>query len=435
MCKKSAYIRDTTGGVSGGRQVSVCALIAAAGSGRRMRMKKNKTHLLLRGKPVLIHTLSAFEACEAVDDIIVIASSREIDLTWELIKAWGGSPKVREVVSGGATRQESVFSGLKSLRPECEIVVIHDSARPLVRASTILATIEAARRYGAAIVSVPMRDTIKVVEDGYVTGTLDRDTIQAARTPQAFRREIIEDAYISAARDGFTATDDSMVVERKGVKVRVLEDELDNIKITYREDLVVADSYLATDDLRDRDGILCSGSPKQQEFRVGTGFDVHRLVPGRRLILGGVDIPFELGLLGHSDADVVLHAIADSILGACALGDIGAMFPSDDLSCEGISSGIILSSVRERAETKGFQVGNVDITVLAERPKISEFAKEMRRNISGILGIAESHVGIKATTMEGLGFIGAGEGIACFASCSLVSRPLACDVGGSAGDS
>jgi len=415
--------------------VSVCALIAAAGSGRRMRMKENKTYLLLRGKPVLIRTLSAFEACEAVDDVIVIANPRQIDLTWELIRAWGGFSKVREVVPGGATRQESVFRGLRSLGPKCEIVVIHDSARPLVRASTIEATIKAAREYGAAIVSVPMRDTIKTVEDGYIGRTLDRDTIRAARTPQAFRREIIEAAYVSAAQDGFTATDDSMVVERKGVKVKVLEDELDNIKITYREDLVIADSYLAIDELKVQNGILCSGGAEHQRVRVGIGFDVHRLVPGRRLILGGVDIPFELGLLGHSDADVVLHAIADAILGACALGDIGAMFPSDDPSYEGISSGIILSCVRERAESQGYAVGNVDITVLAERPRISEFAQEMRTNIGGILGIAESCVGIKATTMEGLGFIGAGEGIACFASCSLVSRPLTRDEGGIASDS
>ena len=415
--------------------MSVCALIAAAGSGRRMRMKGNKTHLLLKGKPVLIHALSAFEVCEAVDDVILIVGSEEVDFTWELIRAWGGFSKVREVVCGGATRQESVLCGLRHIRPECEIVVIHDSARPLVRASTIEMTIEAARKYGAAIVSVPMRDTIKVAKDGYVARTLDRDALRAARTPQAFRREIIEDAYISAAQDGFIATDDSMVVERKGVKVRVLDDELDNIKITYGEDLVIADSYLSGDNLTDRNGILRSGDLEHRRFRVGIGFDVHRLVEGRRLILGGVDIPFELGLEGHSDADVVFHAIADAILGGCALGDIGVLFPCDDPSYEGISSGLILSSVEDLAKSQGYAVCNVDITVLAEKPRISEFAEEMRRNISSILGISESHIGIKATTMEGLGFIGAGEGIACFASCSLISRPLPCDVGGSTCDS
>ncbi len=401
--------------------MSVCALIAAAGSGRRMRMKRNKTHLLLGGKPVLIHALSAFQACEAVDDVIVIVGSLEVDFTWELIRAWGGYSKVREVVCGGATRQESVLCGLRRLAPECEIVVIHDSARPLVRASTIEMTIEAARKYGAAIVSVPMRDTIKVAKDGYVIRTLDRDLLRAARTPQAFRRELIEDAYVSAAQEGFIATDDSMVAERKGIKVRVLEDELDNIKITYPLDLAIADSYL-------------SGAGPADRFRVGTGFDVHRLVEGRRLILGGVDIPFELGLEGHSDADVVFHAIADAILGACALGDIGVLFPCDDPSYEGISSGLILSSVEGLAESCGYAVCNVDVTVLAEKPRISEFAEEMRRNISGILGIGKSHVGIKATTMEGLGSIGAGEGIACLASCSLVSRPMPRDVGGSTCD-
>ena len=399
--------------------MGVCALIAAAGSGTRMKMGQNKTHVVLGDKPVLIHTLLAFEACETVDEVIVIVGAKEVKFTRELIKTWiGGSSKVKEVIVGGATRQESILCGLRHLGTGCEIVVIHDAARPFVRTSTIRMAIEAARKYGAAIVSVPMRDTIKVAKDGYVAGTLDRDAIRAARTPQAFLRELIEPAYISAAEDGFVATDDSMVIERKGIKVKVLEDKLDNIKITYREDLAVADAYL------ERPG-----------FRVGIGFDVHRLVPGRHLILGGVNIPCELGLEGHSDADVVLHAIADAILGACALGDIGMLFPDDDPLYEGISSGVILSRVRELIESQGYTVGNVDIAVLAERPKISEFAKEMRRNISGILRITEDHVGIKATTMEGLGFIGSGDGIACFATCSLISGSPACDAGGSAGDS
>lgn len=234
--------------------MSVCALIAAAGSGRRMRMKGNKTHLLLRGKPILIHTLSAFQACQAVDDVILIVASDEIELTWGLIRAWGGFSKVRKVVSGGATRQESVLCGLGHIEPECEIVVIHDCARPLIRPSTIEMTIEAAREYGAAIVSVPMRDTIKVDQEGYVAETPERDLLRAARTPQAFQREIIEKAYISAAEEGFIATDDSMVVERLGVKVRLLDDELDNIKITYEEDLVIADSYLSRRSLEDERG-------------------------------------------------------------------------------------------------------------------------------------------------------------------------------------
>ena len=298
----------------------VCALIAAAGCGSRMKMGQNKTHLLLRDKPVLIHTLLAFEACEAVDEVIVIVGPREVDLTWELINTWIGSSKVKEVIVGGTTRQESVLCGLRRLGPGCEVVVIHDAARPLIRSSTIRKAIEAARKYGAAVVSAPMRDTIKVAKDGYITGTLDRDTIRAARTPQAFLREVIEPAYISAAEDGFIATDDSMVVERKGIKVKVLEDKADNIKLTYGEDMVIANAYLAAGDLRDMSDTRCFGDFERLGFRVGTGFDVHRLVPGRHLILGGVHIPFELGLEGHSDADVVLHAIADAILGACALG-------------------------------------------------------------------------------------------------------------------
>lgn len=400
--------------------MSVCALIAAAGSGKRMEIGQNKAHLLLKGKPVLIHVLSAFEACDAVDDIIIIAAPGEIDFTWGLIKAWDKHSKVKKIIPGGATRQKSIMSGIRNLGSECDIVVIHDCARPLVRASVISITIAAARRYGAAIVSKPMKDTVKLTEGGYITKTLDRDKIRAAGTPQAFRREIIEAAYVNADRDGFVATDDAMVVERSGIKVRVLEDRLDNIKITYREDLAVAETYLAAYNKIDGNNVPNHDYPGQRKFKVGIGFDIHKLVPGRRLILGGVDIPFNLGLEGHSDADVVFHAIADAILGACALGDIGVIFPPTDPSYKGISSGVILSEVVRLAKERGYIVNNVDITVLAEKPKISKFACKMRKNISDFLEIAGEDVGIKATTMEGLGVIGSAEGIACFASCSLI---------------
>ncbi|NLS45448.1 MAG: 2-C-methyl-D-erythritol 2,4-cyclodiphosphate synthase [Firmicutes bacterium] len=211
-----------------------------------------------------------------------------------------------------------------------------------------------------------------------------------------------------------------MVVERSGIKVRVLEDRLDNIKITYREDLAVAETYLAAYNKIDGNNVPNHDYPGQRKFKVGIGFDIHKLVPGRRLILGGVDIPFNLGLEGHSDADVVFHAIADAILGACALGDIGVIFPPTDPSYKGISSGVILSEVVRLAKERGYIVNNVDITVLAEKPKISKFACKMRKNISDFLEIAGEDVGIKATTMEGLGVIGSAEGIACFASCSLI---------------
>ncbi|MFZ5925299.1 MAG: 2-C-methyl-D-erythritol 2,4-cyclodiphosphate synthase, partial [Bacillota bacterium] len=312
--------------------------------------------------------------------------------------------------AGGERRQDSVLRGLASLDAACDIVVIHDGARPLIRPNTVSRVVEAAREFGAAIAAVPVKDTIKVVRGCDVVGTMDRETLWAAATPQAFQREIIESGYERAVRDGLAATDDAMLVEGTGVAVKVVPGEYDNIKITTPEDLVIAEALLAA-----RDG----SRPERRQIRVGLGFDVHRLVPGRRLVLGGVTIPFGLGLEGHSDADVMLHAVADAILGACALGDIGRLFPDDDTAYAGISSTVILEKVRDLAKEAGFAVNNVDVMLLAERPKISGFVPEMREVIARVLCIPVDQVSIKATTMEGMGFVGSGAGMACYASCSV----------------
>lgn len=408
--------------------VSVCALIAAAGSGRRMGAGVNKTLLPLRGRPVLHHTLLAFDACEDVDEVAVIVPPQEADLARELIRGWGGLSKVNRVAGGGKTRQESVLLGLDCLDPGCDIVVVHDGARPLVRPATISRVIEAAREHGAALAAVPTTDTVKVVRHGYVAETLDRDLLWAATTPQAFRREILETRHRMAAREGRVVTDDAALVEGTGIAVKVVCGEYDNIKITTPEDLVIAEALLAARSRlagREASGLRGGG------IRVGVGFDVHRLVEGRPLVLGGVNIPFESGLKGHSDADVIIHAIADAILGACALGDIGRLFPDDDPTHAGVSSKVILEKARNLAEMAGFSVSNVDAVLIAERPKISKFVPGMQRALADILGIPEGSVSIKATTTEGMGFIGSGVGMACYASCSVVDQPLASSTGGS----
>lgn len=415
--------------------MSVCALIAAAGAGRRMRAGVNKVFLPLRGEPVLRHTLRAFELCDCVDDVIVIVAPGEVESTRSLVGTWGEISRVRGVVAGGATRQESVLRGLGHLDAACEIVVVHDGARPLIRPCTVSRVVEAARTFGAAVVAVPVRDTTKVVRGGEVVTTLDRDTLWAAATPQAFRREIIEDAHRAGACEGVQATDDSMLVERTGVRVKVVQGEYANIKITTPEDLVVAEALLgARDEKTAHDLAPAATEPSlgpvvgqapghavgpAPPIRVGLGFDVHRLVPGRLLVLGGVVVPFDLGLEGHSDADVILHAIADAILGACGLGDIGHLFPDTDPAFAGISSTVILEKVRDLASEAGFVVNNVDAMLLAERPRIAGHVSAMRATVARILHVPVERVSIKATTMEGMGFVGRGEGMACYATCSV----------------
>ncbi|MGE5593569.1 MAG: 2-C-methyl-D-erythritol 4-phosphate cytidylyltransferase [Betaproteobacteria bacterium] len=418
--------------------MSVCALIAAAGAGRRMKAGLNKVFLPLLGEPVLRHTLRAFEECRCVDDVIVIVAPREVEPTRGLVGTWSEISKVRDVVAGGATRQESVFRGLAHVDAGCDIVVVHDGARPLIRPHTISRVVEAARASAAAIVAVPVRDTTKMVCGDEVVSTLDRDSLWAAATPQAFRRDVIEDAHKTGACGGVPATDDSMLVERTGVRVKVVQGEYANIKITTPEDLVIAEALLAAmkmnripeggpapaaEERRDP-GFRAGGAPegvadREPRVRVGIGFDVHRLVRGRALVLGGVAVPFELGLEGHSDADVILHAIADAVLGACALGDIGRLFPDTDPASEGISSAVILERVRRLVEGAGYVVNNVDAMLLAERPKIAPYVPAMRETVARVLGVPVGCVSIKATTMEGMGFVGRGEGMACHATCSV----------------
>lgn len=402
----------------------------------------NKMYLPLRGEPVLRHTLRAFEACDCVDDVIVIVAPDEVEWARSLISTWREISRVRKVVAGGATRQESVRRGIDHLDAACEIVAIHDGARPLICPRTILRVVEAARTFGAAVVAVPVTDTTKVVRDGEVVTTLDRDNLWAAATPQAFRREIIEDAHRAGAREDVRATDDSALVEMTGARVKVVRGENDNIKITTPEDLVVAEALLGVRDAKaarvEPPGAMGPGRGRLAQaqanaepraldrrvervpaIRVGLGFDVHRLVPGRPLVLAGVVVPFDLGLEGHSDADVILHAIADAILGACGLGDIGHIFPDTDPAFAGISSAVILEKVQDLADEAGFVVNNVDATLLAERPKIAPHVGEMRATVARILRLPVERVGVKATTAEGMGFVGRGEGMACYATCSV----------------
>ena len=322
-----------------------------------------------------------------------------------------GFSKVASIAPGGEVRQDSVRNGLGMISPACEIVVIHDGARPLVTPEIIAASIKAARSDGAAIAAVPVIDTIKSSQDGrYVSSTLDRETLFAVQTPQTFARDLIEEAYERAYADGFFGTDDASLVERLGKPVSIVEGSYRNIKITTPNDVAAAEAIMAAQSAEC--GMRSAELPLS---RVGHGYDVHRFGAGRKLILGGVEFPGEEGLLGHSDADALLHAVADAVLGAAGAGDIGRHFPDSDPRFKDISSTFLLQHVAGIVKDSGWRVANVDVTLIAERPRIAKHADEMRANIAGALGIAPEQVSVKGKTAEGLGPIGEGLGIECHA--------------------
>ena len=372
-----------------GRKVT--AVVTAAGSGRRMGTPLPKQFLKIGGKTVLEKAVEPFEASEHVDEIIVVGSSEFLELCTGLCRQFS---KFSRAVAGGKERQDSVRNALNLV--EDGYVLIHDGARPYVDMETIMRVLEAAAGTGAAVAAVPVKDTVRQTRGGDNTDsiTLPRDRLYSVQTPQGFDVALIREAYAAAEGEGFRGTDDGGLAERAGHPVTIVEGSCRNIKITTQEDLPM-------------------------ETRIGTGFDVHRLTEGRKLILCGIEIPFEKGLLGHSDADVAVHALMDAMLGAAAMGDIGRHFPDTDDAYKGISSMILLQKVRELIEQEGFRLGNADITIMAQRPKISPYIEKMRTNIAAVLGMDAGSINVKATTTEKLGFVGRQEGIAAEAVCTI----------------
>lgn len=370
----------------------VFVIIGAAGSGKRMGAPVPKQFLKINGKTILEETVQKFKDSSIVDDITVVAAAEYVPLCEKLFCGGGVS-----VVAGGKERQDSIGNALDSLKErgvsDDDIVLVHDGVRPYCSQELIQRVAKDAAEKGAVIAAVPPKDTIRHIDEG----TLDRNRLYNVQTPQGFTASILQKAYEKAKEDGFYGTDDAGLVERIGISVSVTEGENTNIKITTPEDL-------------------------KMENRIGTGFDVHRLTEGRKLILGGVDIPFEKGLDGHSDADVLVHALMDALLGACAMGDIGKLFPDTDDSFKGISSLKLLKKVREVLTERGFTLVNCDMTLICQRPKLAPYIDQMRQNIADVLETDVNRVSIKATTTEKLGFAGRGEGICCEAVALLQCR-------------
>ncbi|MRG87991.1 2-C-methyl-D-erythritol 4-phosphate cytidylyltransferase [Salinibacillus xinjiangensis] len=383
------------------------SVVLAAGLGKRMRMGKNKQFLELAGKPLIVHTLSVFEQDEWCSGIYLVVNPNERAEMKALLEEYSIT-KVADVIDGGSERQHSVYNGLQACKPD-GIVLIHDGARPFVEKQHIHELVESASAKGAALLAVPVTDTIKRAEDGRLE-TLKRDMLWSAQTPQGFQYSVIKAAHEQANQDQFIGTDDASLVERLGHHVDIVQSSYDNFKLTSPEDIEKAINLL-----RGRED-------NSLDVKIGTGYDVHQLVEGRPCIIGGVTIPYEKGLLGHSDADVLLHTVADACLGALGEGDIGKHFPDTDPAFKDADSKELLSQVWEMVKAKGFQLGNIDCTIIAQAPKMAPYINQIRGNLANLLEAEESQINIKATTTEKLGFTGRKEGIAAQAAVLLAKR-------------
>lgn len=378
------------------------AVVVAAGRGERAGFSENKVFQRLEGESVLGRCLRALQKTGRFQGIALVLARRDMDAYRALAASEEAFSSVSAVVEGGATRQESVLNGLRAVPKDVDIVAIHDAARPFVTDEIVRRSIELAVRKGSGICSAPVADTIKLVDRA--TGrvqTLDRQNLRAAQTPQTFRRESILRAYEHARERGWSATDDADIYERCWGEVCLFEapDAALNIKLTTREDFMRMSQGFAS--------------------RIGIGYDAHRLVEGRALILCGVEIPHEAGLDGHSDADVAVHALMDALLGAIGEGDIGRHFPDADEAFEGISSLLLLARVMRLVREKGYSVVNADVVVAAQRPKLAPHIERMRLNLAEALGVDYDCANVKATTTERMGFEGREEGISAQAAVLL----------------
>lgn len=407
-------------------------VIVAAGRGSRMRTSESKQFLPLAGMPILIHTLLRFHNLPEVGMIVVVVPAGDEERVRRMAESYGCADKLVKIVAGGKERQHSVLKGLSILKEKTDLVLVHDGVRPFVSPHAVRAVSREAERTGAAVLAVRVKDTIKTVgADGVIQNTPDRQSLWAVQTPQAFRLSLLLEAYEAAAASDVSATDDAMLVERLGVPVHIVEGEYSNIKITTPEDLEWAEHLLA----RNNAAARSESSDKRNEsveigigggamIRVGQGFDVHAFAEGRKCIIGGVDIPFELGLAGHSDADVLLHAVSDAVLGAIGLGDIGRHFPDTDPNYKDADSVELLNQVWKMAQERDYVLGNLDATIIAQAPKMAPYIPRMREVIALSLQTDPTKINIKASTTEKLGFPGRGEGIAAQAIVCLLKQDV-----------
>lgn len=365
----------------------IAAVLLCAGRGVRSGLPYNKMFFRIGDRTVLELALEALRGTGYFDAVVCAASPSDAD---EVLGLVGDGVIVCE---GGETRTDSVRRALEAVPGDTDIVLIHDGARPFVGREMIEAVIESAIEYGSGIPAVRVVDAIKTVEDGFITGSPDREKLVCVQTPQGFRLSEIKDAY---AKISGSYADDSEVYGLAGYRPHTVPGEYTNRKITTQADVF---------------GLSAA-------YRIGFGYDVHRLVEGRDLVLGGIKIPHDKGLLGHSDADALVHAVMDALLSAAGMPDIGVLFPDTDPEYEGASSIMLLGKVRELARARGIKVLGLSCTVMAERPKLARHIPAMIESIAAALGVPPDIVNIGATTTEKLGVVGDGLGIAA-AACLL----------------
>lgn len=382
--------------------MKAAAIIVAGGTGTRMG--RPKQFLPLGSSTVVESALAAFLEVADVERVILVTTPENISEHGERLK----SGRVR-LVDSGATRMASVRNGFAEVPEDAEIVAVHDGARPLVTPAIIRAALEEAFESGAAVPAVPVKDTLKKVTNKqlWVSATPLRSSFWAAQTPQCYRREVLEEA-LSRFPEAQDATDESQLVEKAGHRVKIVPSSYENFKITTPEDLVMAQALM-----EERRG-------GRRRAAVGFGFDIHRLVEGRELWLAGVKIAHDKGLLGHSDGDAVLHAAGDAVLGALGAGEIGLMFPPENPKIKGIPSKDIIAAVMAKVITAGATLSNLDVTLIAEEPKMKPHYEAFKGSLAHIFGVPVERLNLKAKSHEGLGEIGRGEAIACHAVATLL---------------
>ena len=383
--------------------MQVAAVVVAAGRGVRAGGELPKQFRQIGGDTLLRRALLSFVEASDVDLVQPVIRAEDVDL----VRALTRDMDVLAPVFGGATRQASVRAGLEALEPRRpDVVLVHDAARPFASAALITRAISAAKQTSAAIPALPVTDTIKRIDStGTVEATLERGSLRLVQTPQAFAFTALLEAHRRAAaqkRDDFT--DDAALAEWAGLKVAVFAGEPGNVKLTTADDFVRAEAV--------QSAVL-------GDVRTGFGLDVHAFGPGDHVTLGGIHIPHDRALTGHSDADVALHALTDSILGALAEGDIGAHFPPTDPQWRGASSDRFFTFAVERVQARRGRIAHLDLTIVCEAPRIGEHRDRMRANIARLAGIDIERVAVKATTSEKLGFTGRGEGIAAYATATV----------------
>lgn len=382
----------------------VTAIIAAGGAGKRLGANVPKQLLEIGGRPILQQTVDAFVSHPRISEVIVAVPAALVGAP----PAWLSGVKV---IEGGATRQASVANAFDVVASDSQIVLVHDAARPFVGPDVISRAIDGAHVHGAAIVAVPVHDTVKRVDRPnaapVIVETLSRDTIYMAQTPQAFKRDVLAKA-VAVGRSGIEATDEAALAERAGYSVHIVPGDAANVKITTAADLEAARAVAAK-------------SAAGATTRIGIGYDLHRLVPGRPLVLAGITVPSNRGALGHSDADVVCHAVTDAILGAARAGDIGQHYPDTDARWKDAVSTDLLRETVAIVRKLGWAVENVDVVIVLERPKLGPHKRDMEVRLADALGLAPDAVSVKAKTNEGVDAVGRGDAVAAHAV-ALVSR-------------